>query len=120
MAVARDYLAQGVRYEDVADNPALMDVEDLEEPPTPEPEPEQQTALLPLHLLQSCARPYADQAEQLRQERDDLQAKLDEANERIARLESRVGEMTGQLLEKEASRWDPVGGLYSLRPSTGL
>lgn len=59
----------------------------------------------PVITLQAYSRPYVEQIDQLRQERDDALRKRDEALTHIAELEREVGRLRGRLEEVTKPWW---------------
>jgi len=103
---ARAGLAEGRTFDQVATDLASVDLGTLT-PPTPaEPErqPEPQiTALALIDQWELMVRPYQEQAEQLRQERDAAQA-------RVAELERELGRAEGELAQRRRSWWSRLWG----------
>jgi CspA family cold shock protein len=59
----------------------------------------------PVITLQAYSRPYVEQIDQLRQERDDALRKRDEALTHIAELERELGRLEERLEALEHKRW---------------
>ena len=87
---ARSLLAEGLRYEETNERLAVVDLEELE--PLPEPEPE--TALVPVTsfraLMETYVQPYV-------QERDRVLAERNELLQEVREQREEIGHLRGQL-----------------------
>ena len=96
LRAAKSLLAEGLTYSQADERLGAVDLEEFR--PVPTVDGTEATAMVPASSVMLIVQPYVDQADQLRTERDQALAKVEE-------LQRQVGELSGRLQARRPPRW---------------